>query len=177
MHRSTPSGRRWPTGLRRAGMVLVTVVALAVAGCSAAPGAGSAGGAAPLDFTASTLAGDRLDVAALGGTPVAFWFWAPWCTICRAEASDVAAVAAQYQGHVRVLGVPGRGDVTAMQAFVTETGTGGFTHLVDADGALWSRFGIVTQPAFVFVDRSGHARAVAGSLDADTLRRALDGLL
>jgi len=44
-----------------------------------------------------------------------------------------------------------------MRAFVSETGTGAFTHVVDADGALWTRFGVVSQPAFVFVDSSGAA--------------------
>lgn len=167
-----------PTGgARRAGVLVAAVLALVLAGCGGAPGTRPAADAPPLAFTATTLTGDRLDVATLGGTPVALWFWAPWCTICRAEAPDVATVAAQYQGRVRLIGVPGRGDVPAMQAFVAETGTGGFTHLVDADGALWSRFGVVAQPTFVFVDRSGRTSTVTGSLDADGLRRALDKLV
>ncbi|MDQ3715060.1 MAG: hypothetical protein M3381_03320 [Actinomycetota bacterium] len=63
-----------------------------------------------------------------------------------------------------------------MRAFVSETGADAFTHVVDADGALWTRFGVVSQPAFVFVASSGAAEVFAGSLGVDDLRAALDDL-
>ena len=129
-----------------------------------------------LAFTGTTLDGTTLDVSTLKGTPVALWFWAPWCTVCRAEAPDVARVAAEFDGRVRLIGIPGRGEVGAMHGFVGDTGTGAITHVVDADGALWSRFGVVAQPAFVFVDRSGAARSFAGPMDAAELRAALGEL-
>lgn len=102
--------------------------------------------------------------------------WAPWCTVCRAEASDVTAVAAEFAGRVRVLGVPGRGEVEAMRGFVSDTGTRGITHVADVDGALWNSFGVVSQPAFVFVDRSGAAQSFSGSLGGDRLREILSEL-
>ena len=170
----------------RGGAILLAALALGVAGCSAAAGpAPTAPVAAPvgdapsgtastaLDFTGPTLDGATLDAATLAGSPVALWFWAPWCTICRTEAPDVAVVAAEFEGRVRVLGVPGRGEVEAMQGFVADTGTGGITHVVDADGALWNRFGVVAQPAFVFVDGDGTTRSFAGSLGAEQLREIL----
>jgi len=172
----------------RAARGLLTAVAallLGLTACSspAPPAVGTAGSSDPaaaspaaLDFTAPTLDGATLDVSTLAGTPVALWFWAPWCTICRAEAPDVAQVAAEFDGRVRLLGVPGRGEVDAMRAFVGDTGTGTITHVVDADGALWNRFGVVSQPAFVFVDGSGVTRSFAGSLGAEDLRAALDEL-
>ena len=119
---------------------------------------------------APTLDGSTLDVATLAGTPVVLWFWAPWCTICRAEAPDLAAVTAEFEGRVRVLGVPGRGEVTPCRRSSPTTGTGAITHLADVDGTLWNRFGVVSQPSFVFVDRSGAAQSYAGSLDGDQLR-------
>ncbi len=131
-------------------------------------GTASQGGA--LDFTGTTLDGSTLDAATLDGTPVALWFWAPWCTICRAEAPDLAQISAEFEGRVRVLGVPGRGEVDAMRGFVSATGTDAITHVADVDGTLWTRFGVVSQPSFVFVDRSGAAQSYAGSLDAEQLR-------
>lgn len=89
----------------------------------------------------------------------------------------MAAVAAEYDGRVRFLGIPGRGDVAEMREFVADTGTGALTHVVDADGALWQRFGVVTQPAFAFVGADGTARTEPGGMDADSLRRAADALL
>jgi thiol-disulfide isomerase/thioredoxin len=172
---------------RRSGLIMLAALTLAVSACSvAAPATGSPGpgpavtqDAAPvaaLDFAGPTLDGATLDAATLAGTPVVLWFWAPWCTICRAEAPDVAAVAAEFDGRVRVLGVPGRGEIEAMREFVADTGTAGITHVTDVDGALWNRFGVVTQPAFVFVDRSGAVQSFAGSLGGQGLRDMLAGL-
>jgi hypothetical protein len=89
----------------------------------------------------------------------------------------VAAVAAEYKGRATFLGMPGRGAVGDMKEFVADTGTGGLTHVVDGDGALWQRFGVVSQPAFAFIGADGTARTFAGGLDQDSLRQAVDELL
>jgi thiol-disulfide isomerase/thioredoxin len=106
----------------------------------------------------------------LAGEPVVLWFWAPWCTICRVEGPDVAAVAAELQGDVTFLGVPGRGAADDMRSFVDDTGTSGLQHLVDVDGSLWQRFRVVNQPSFAFVDPDGSVELFAGALGADELR-------
>ncbi len=140
----------------------------------AAPSGQDAAGATALAFTAPSLAGGTVDAADLAGEPVVLWFWAPWCTICRAEAPEVADVAAELDGTVTVLGVPGLGAEADMRAFVADTGTGAITHLVDADGSLWQRFGVVSQPAFAFVSPDGGVETFGGSLGGDELRsRAL----
>lgn len=123
-----------------------------------------------LAFKASTVDGTAFNAASLTGKPVVFWFWAPWCTVCRAESPDVAKVAAELKGKVTFIGIAGLGSVPDMQAFVSETGTGEFTHLADVDGSLWSRFGVVAQPSFVFVTPSGQAQEFTGGLGADDLR-------
>lgn len=172
---------------------LLSAIAAAVlmtAGC-APTGAGSSGppvrdtAAAPeedraedvLRFTATTLTGRSLDAADLAGEPVVLWFWAPWCTICRSEAPEVAAVAAESVDDVTFLGVAGLGPERDMKEFVEETGTGHFEHLVDADGLLWRRFGVVSQPAFVFVAADGSVERFGGALDGEALRAAVDSLV
>ncbi len=97
------------------------------------------------------------------------WFWAPWCTVCRAEAGGVAEAAERYADHVEFLGVAGRGEVEAMRAFVDETGTGGMRHLVDDDGSLWSGFEVTSQPAFAFLRPDGTHLTVSGTLTEDDL--------
>lgn len=89
----------------------------------------------------------------------------------------MAAVAAEYEGQVTFIGIAGHGEVAAMQQFVSDTGTGALTHLVDDDGSRWQRFGVVTQPAFAFVGADGVARTVPGSLEPDALRAETDALL
>lgn len=138
-----------------------------------APGEGPAvqqPGAQATAFIATTLDGVELDVSSFTGSPLVLWFWAPWCTVCRAEGPDVARVAADLEGQVAFLGVPGLGSEDDMRAFVDDTGTGGFTHLVDADGSMWRRFGVVYQPAFAFIDPDGTVEVFAGALGEDALR-------
>lgn len=131
----------------------------------------SADGDGPLHFTAQTLDGDDFDAAtALGGQPTVLWFWAPWCTICRTEAPEVTAVAAELEGEVSFVGVAGRGEEAAMRDFVEETGTGGLEHVVDADGSIWTGFGVIAQPAYAFIDVDGQVEVFAGALPPDELR-------
>ena len=63
-----------------------------------------------------------------------------------------------------------------MQDFVERHELGGVDHLVDGDGTLWERFGVITQPAWVFIDDDGSVRRVQGSLDEEGLRSELEAL-
>ena len=144
--------------------------------------AGSADGSATADrqfLAVDTLEGGQFDPAATQDKGVILWFWAPWCTICRGEAPDVAAVAAELEesgSPVVVLGVPGRGQVPEMEDFVADTGTGEMTHLVDVEGVLWRDFGVVTQPAFALLGTDGEVEVVNGALGGDGLREAAASL-
>ena len=125
-------------------------------------------GSTPVRYDATTVSGPTLDgqqfdAAAVEG-PVVYWFWAPWCTVCRAEAPTVADVAERWDGEVTFVGVASRGPQDDMDAFVTETGTEGIRHIADLDGTIWARFGVSAQPAFVFVDREGSATGWLGGL-------------
>ncbi len=163
---------------RRSGLVVVSVVtALILAACApAATGAASRSqapaGTGALSFSGSTLAGGDLDVSTLDGQAVVLWFWAPWCTICRAEAPGIARVADELDGRVTILGIPGLGRTADMREFVDVTGTSGLQHVIDVDGSLWARFGIIGQPSFVFVAPDGSARLFGGALGEDALREA-----
>ena len=89
----------------------------------------------------------------------------------------MAKVAAEFEGKVTFVGIAGRGPLGDMQAFVSETGTGGFTHVADVDGSLWSRFGVVAQPSFVFVTPSGEPQSFTGGLGEKDLRDVANQLL
>ncbi len=133
--------------------------------------------AGPPTFTARTLSGGSFDSrAAFGARPTVLWFWAPWCTICRAEALEVRRVAQELGGQVSVVGVAGRGEQAAMREFVAQTGTEDLVHVVDSDGTVWSSFGVVAQPAFAFVGADGSVEVFNGALPPADLRAAAQAL-
>lgn len=131
----------------------------------------------PLAFNAVDLNGANVDLAEFSGEPVVLWFWAPWCSICRGEGPHVADVAAALDGDVTFVGVAGLGEVSAMETFVADTGTAGFTHLVDDDGSLWQRFGVTYQPAYAFIGPTGLVSVSTGALGPDELMERAEALI
>jgi len=167
--------------------LIAPTVALAVllAACgtgeaSTAAGDGTASTAgrnvAPASFTADRLGGGELSSSSLDGKDTVLWFWAPWCTICRGEADDVVASARAFDGKVRVIGVAGRGEVPAMEGFVSDTRTGSLTHVVDADGAIWTSYGVFAQPAYAFIDDGGEVDVFVGGLGEKELTKRMNAL-
>jgi thiol-disulfide isomerase/thioredoxin len=126
----------------------------------------------------TTLADDAaFDGAALAGGDSVVWFWAPWCTICRAEAPEVAEIAERYGADITLIGVPGRGDLDEMRRFVDDTGTGSLTHVADLGGDIWSAFGVYGQPAFAFIDDGGSVEVFIGGMGGDALAERIDELI
>ncbi len=120
-----------------------------------------------LDFEATLVSGADFDARELAGSDTVFWFWAPWCTECAAAASEVQA-AADAIPDVRFVGVAGlSSDVGAMQTFVDQYGLS-FPQLSDADGSVYTRFGITQQDTYVLVSAEGDSETVGSySSDAD----------
>jgi thiol-disulfide isomerase/thioredoxin len=106
-----------------------------------------------LDFSGTTLSGAPFHGSSLKGNPAVLWFWTPWCPFCNQEAPAVSRVAAANP-KVRFVGVAARSDVAAMQGFVSRYNLN-FTNLSDSDGALWARFNVPWQPAYLFVKPDG----------------------
>ena len=105
------------------------------------------------------------------------WFWAPWCTICRAEAPDINETVERFGADVQIVGVAGRGGIDEMRGFIDDTGTGGMTHVADEAGDVWNAFGIYAQPAFAFIDDTGEIETFIGGLRADDLADRIEELL
>jgi hypothetical protein len=67
-----------------------------------------------------------------------------------------------------------------MVSFVDRHGVDSFDHVVDPEGSeasIWERFGIVTQPAWVFVNDDGSTETVVGLLGEEGLNAEIDALL
>jgi thiol-disulfide isomerase/thioredoxin len=152
---------------RRTLSALAAAAALSLASCGtdqAAP----LGGQSELTFTATTVDGEPFDAASLEGKPAVFWFWAPWCSTCAAEAPYVLDLAKQYGDRVNVVGVASLGQRSEMAEFIERTGTSSLTHLNDEVGAVWQHFGITAQATFALVDSAG-AVTYTGYLEPDEL--------
>lgn len=170
---------------------VVASVALTLAACAGAPAEAPEPGdvtdvsdrlptAPPTEagasFTATTLDGEQIESSELD-PPLVLWFWAPWCTICQAEGPGLAEVAAEFEGQVRFYGVPGLGTAEQMQAFVADTGTEDLIHLVDADGSIWQRFGVIATPAHLFVSADGAVELQNGWMQEADLRERVQELV
>ena len=71
------------------------------------PGSGTPpAGFDPAAVTGETVAGGTFEAATVEG-PVVYWAWAPWCTVCLAESSDIAEAVAATEGEVTFVGVAG----------------------------------------------------------------------
>jgi thiol-disulfide isomerase/thioredoxin len=111
-----------------------------------------------LNFTATTVSGAPFNGASLQGKPAVLWFWTPWCPFCNAEGPSVSQVAAANPG-VTFVGVAAHSDVGAMQSFISKYGLN-FTNLNDTDGAIWARYNVPWQPAYVFYRADGSSTFV-----------------
>jgi thiol-disulfide isomerase/thioredoxin len=133
---------------------------------------------AAFDFEAPTVEGGTFDGATLLGQDAVLYFWAPWCTVCRAEAPDLPAVANEFAGDATFYGVAGLSpDVGAMQGFVADTGTGDLTHIADTDGTVYTGFGVSSQTTFAFVNDDGTIEIVRGPLSPDEVRTRTQALI
>lgn len=93
------------------------------------------------------------------------------------EAPAVAAAHETYGDQVTFVGMAGRSERGAQQAFVADLGLDQFPHAIDPDGTVWSAFAIVSQPAFVFIDDSGTATSHLGPLGAEALATEVERLI
>jgi thiol-disulfide isomerase/thioredoxin len=161
---------------RRTLSALAATAALAFAGCGTdqatdtgtSGGSDRAGGQSELTFTATTVDGEKFDAAALEGEPAVFWFWAPWCTTCAAEAPYVLDLAKRYGDQVNVVGVASLGQPSEMTEFIERTDTSSLSHLNDEVGVVWQHFGITAQSTFALVDSAGTV-TYTGYLEPDEL--------
>lgn len=133
---------------------------------------------AALDFDAPTVDGGTFQGATLVGQDSVLYFWAPWCTVCRAEAPALPAVASDFEGQATFYGVAGLSpDIAAMQSFVSDTGTESLTHIADTGGEIYTGFGVSSQTTFAFVDDDGSIEIVRGPLEESELRERTQALV
>ena len=120
-------------------------------------------------FASPTLAGAEFTSAELADKPTVLWFWAPWCSVCFAEAPEISAAAAELSGEAEIIGVGALGPVDDMNQFVADAELGQLRHISDEEAAVWAKFGVAGQPAFAFISPDGSVQIVPGSLTAEQI--------
>lgn len=142
--------------------ITIAIATVLMLGLGTAPRADAAD--ERLNFTATTLSGAPFNGATLQGKPSVLWFWTPFCPFCNAEAPGLSQVAAANPG-VTFVGIAAHSDVGQMQGFVAKYGLN-FTNLNDADGAIWARYNVPWQPAWVFYRADGTSTFVNNTTSA-----------
>ncbi len=144
----------------RAGLfALLTGVSVSACERGTAPRAPALGAAAPA-FTAMTLEGEPVTLAALSGSVVVLNVWATWCIPCREEIPQLEALHREYgaQG-LKTIGVSI--DVAGMGADVRDFATEqGMTYPIwlDPDHQFSLKFLTVGVPETFVIDRAGVIR-------------------
>lgn len=64
-----------------------------------------------------------------------------------------------------------------MNEFVGTYGIGDFTNLADIDGDVWAEFGVVSQPAWAFINDDGSVETRLGGLGLDGITEAAQQLI
>ncbi|MGB7982920.1 MAG: TlpA disulfide reductase family protein [Candidatus Nanopelagicales bacterium] len=129
-------------------------------------------------LTGTTLDGDPFALADHLGEVVVLNVWASWCAPCRAEASDLQEVWAQYEGKgVQFVGLNTRDSDAAARAFVDRFALT-YPNVVDTDGSRQLLFHETLPPQAIpstlVVDQEGR---VAGRAIGEVDRSRLLGLI
>lgn len=108
---------------------------------------------ADLAFTGVTFEGKPFSGESLAGKPAVLWFWAPWCSTCRAQAPNVSRLGAKYRGPVTIVGVAGLATKQAIDEVAPTIDD--ITHLVDPESNIWNHFGVKEQSSYTVINADG----------------------
>lgn len=113
-------------------------------------------------FSLRTLDGQTLRLESLRGKPVALTFWAPWCTVCKAESSNLSALRKRVGERAHVLSVAvAYDDVEEVRRFAREQGVD--YPVLLGDDALQRAYRVDTFPTTLFLSPEGRVtRAAVG---------------
>lgn len=120
-------------------------------------------------LAASTVDGDRVDIADMRGKWVLVNYFATWCVPCRKEHPDLIRFHERHQaqGDLEVIGVVYSDDFAAVRKYRKENG-GTWPMAKDPSGRIALDWGVSGVPESFLVDPSGVvvARIVGGVTDA-----------
>jgi thiol-disulfide isomerase/thioredoxin len=121
------------------------------------------------DLAVLALDGSSHPLSEFVGTPTLINIWASSCDPCRREMPALGALAEQYGGRLRVVGVDPLDSAGTLRDFVAEVGVA-YDQYRDPDGLLQVEYGIADIPTSILVGADGTIIDVhIGALELDEL--------
>jgi peroxiredoxin len=158
--------------------LLVLTFALLLGGCGEEGPRLENGQAAPA-FELERLGGGALAFPGdLAGKVVAVRFWADWCPFCAEEMKDIEPLYRRYRDKgLVVVAVNVRQDPETASRFIERLGLS-YQVVLDREGAVARRYGVIGLPTTFFVDREGRlATRILGESTPEVFERILKDLL
>jgi len=115
---------------------------------------------------------------ALRGKVVAIRFWADWCPFCESEMKNIEPVYQQNQERgLAILAINVRQDRKTAAAFIRKLNIS-YDVLLDRDGEVARRYGVIALPTTFIVDRQGnlHTR-ILGESTPEVFHKIVEELL
>ena len=116
-----------------------------------------------------------VNLAKLHGQTVLLMFWATWCGPCRKEMPMVQAAYEKFQGKgFTVIAVNVSDDREDVERYTKKLGVS-FPVVLDPEGNIAERFGVIGLPTNYIIDSTGTVRKqiIGGGLDRDHLEEIL----
>jgi peroxiredoxin len=121
------------------------------------------------NFSATTLAGEQIQLSDFQGEAVLIHFWATWCPICEFSRDGIEKVAQDYQ----VISIATQsGDNAALLAYAQQHEMNPALIVNDADGALFNLYGARAVPADFIINANGEVAFVEVGLSSSWGMRA-----
>jgi thiol-disulfide isomerase/thioredoxin len=118
-------------------------------------------------FSATTLAGVKVDPATLAGKITVLDFWFIGCPPCRAERPKLNEIVAEFGDRVRFLGFA-LDQPEALKTYLTSNPLK--YEIVPESQAIARSFGVQSFPSHMIIDRAGHIVWISGS-EEDRIER------
>lgn len=107
------------------------------------------------DFEAVSLAGENLNLDAYRGEAFMLYFWASWCAMCELGQGGVDKVAAKWPV---VTVAYSSGKVDEVKRYMARRGTEHWVTLIDNEGELADKYGVIGVPTTFIIDGEGRIR-------------------
>lgn len=161
--------RAWITGL---------TLMLGLAACSP-PSAGPALHATAPAFDTVTVDGQTVRFPAdSAGRPRVLLFWADWCRYCAAELRLAETIRREREADgLQILALNAGQDRAVVMNWLQRQPVG-YPVLLDEDGTITRRYGVIGLPTTYFIDGDGMVRGKAlGEMSAEAFRHQVDKLI